>query len=76
MASANGIRAGSAYVELTVKTKNFLNDVRSGLDKAGGWLDSFAQTKAKAFSDAFVVGAGAAYATKTFIASLVAEGRS
>ena len=68
MASANGIRAGSAYVELTVKTKNFLNDVRSGLDKASGWLDSFAQKQTKALTDAFVVGAGAAYATKIFAA--------
>lgn len=68
MASANGIRAGSAYVELTVKTKNFLNDVKSGLDKAGGWLDSFAQKQTKALTDAFVAAAPAAYATKIFAA--------
>ncbi len=76
MASANGIRAGSAYVELTVKAKGFLSQIDATLGAASAKIDSFAQKQMKSLADAFVVGAGAAYATKTFAASLVAEGRS
>ena len=68
MASANGIRAGSAYVELTVKTKGFLNRIDATLGAASAKIDSFAQKQMKALADAFVVGAGAAYATKIFAA--------
>ena len=34
MASANGIRAGSAYVELTVKAKGFLSQIDATLGAA------------------------------------------
>ena len=66
MASANAIRAGKAYVELSVKTNNLLNRVGKSLNQLSDKIETFSRNAQQKIADAFVIGAPVAMATKLF----------
>ena len=66
MANASTIRAGKAYVELSVKTNNLFAQVQTKLDAFASKLDSFSKSASQKLADAFVIGAPVGFATKIF----------
>ena len=66
MPSASGIRAGKAYVELSVKTNNLVANVQGKLATLSGKLDAFSKSASQKIADAFVIGAPIGMATKLF----------
>lgn len=66
MANVNGIRAGKAYVELSVKTNNLIKNAQAGLAKLSSQLDSFSSSVTQKLTSAFAISVPAGFATKIF----------
>ena len=66
MPSASGIRAGKAYVELSVQEKNVVSKIQNRLADISSRLDAFSKNAAQKIADVFVIGAPVAAATKLF----------
>ena len=66
MPSASGIRAGKAYVELSVQEKNVVSKIQNRLADISSRLDTFSKNAAQKIADVFVIGAPVAAATKLF----------
>lgn len=66
MANVSGIRAGRAYVELTVKAQRLTAQFKGILDTASAKIDAFSKATSQKIADAFTLGAPVAFATKTF----------
>ena len=71
MPSASGIRAGKAYVELSVQEKNVVSKIQNRLADISSRLDTFSKNAAQKIADVFVIGAPVAAATKLFANSTI-----
>lgn len=66
MASAQSIRAGKAFVELSVKADNLTAKIQTSLNSLSTKLESFSKSASQKLADAFVVAAPVGFATKIF----------
>ena len=66
MATANSIRAGKAFVELSVKADNLTAKIQTSLNSLSTKLETFSKSASQKLTDAFVVAAPVGFATKIF----------